>query len=185
MLIRPALNVVSIALLLASVHGAALAADKAGGIIYELKAGLLAHDVDGLWSGHRYENGLDINLEATFTPAANILGGTLRPGFGTTINTVGDTSKLYAYGRWEYEFEAGFYFALGLGAAVHDGELHVVSPDRKALGSRVLFHIPIEVGYRFDGHNGISVYFDHMSNAYLAHENEGMDTLGGRYGYRF
>jgi len=182
---RLGLMAVSTVLLLVSVHGVALANDKPGGFIHELKAGILAHDIDGLWSGHRFEEGLDINLEVTFTPDANILGGTLRPGFGTTINTVGDTSKLYLYARWEYEFRTGIYVALGLGAAVHDGELHVVSDDRKALGSRVLFHIPFEIGFRPDGHNGFSIYFDHMSNAYLAHENEGMDTIGARYGYRF
>jgi hypothetical protein len=27
--------------------------------------------------------------------------------------------------------------------------------------------------------------FDHISNAYLASPNEGMDTLGVRYGYQF
>ena len=57
--------------------------------------------------------------------------------------------------------------------------------DQKALGSRVLFHIPIEIGYRLSAKTSLSVYFDHVSNAYLAHANEGMDTLGGRLGYRF
>jgi lipid A 3-O-deacylase len=57
--------------------------------------------------------------------------------------------------------------------------------DRKALGSRVLFHIPLEVGYRFDDHNSLSAYFEHMSKAYTVSPNEGMDRLGIRYGYRF
>ena len=57
--------------------------------------------------------------------------------------------------------------------------------DRKAFGSRVLFHIPVELGYRFDQHNSLSVYFEHMSNAGLASSNEGMDFLGMRYGYKF
>jgi hypothetical protein len=57
--------------------------------------------------------------------------------------------------------------------------------DRKALGSRVLFHIPVEIGYRLDEHNSLSAYFEHMSNAYTVDPNEGMDRLGVRYGYRF
>jgi lipid A 3-O-deacylase len=55
----------------------------------------------------------------------------------------------------------------------------------QALGSRVLFHIPAEVGYRFDDHNSLSAYFEYMSNAYTVSPNEGMDRLGIRYGYRF
>ena len=57
--------------------------------------------------------------------------------------------------------------------------------DPAALGGRVLFHIPLEVGYRWDGHNSVSAYFDHMSNGYTNRFNEGMDRVGIRYGYRF
>jgi hypothetical protein len=55
----------------------------------------------------------------------------------------------------------------------------------KALGSRVLFHIPVEIGLRFDDHNSLSVYFEHTSNGYTQDFNEGLDRLGVRYGYRF
>ena len=68
---------------------------------------------------------------------------------------------------------------------MHDGQLQLEDWDRKALGSRVLFHIPAEVGYRFDDHHNLSAYFEHMSNAYTVSPNEGMDRLGIRYGYRF
>lgn len=87
--------------------------------------------------------------------------------------------------RWEYEFETGAYVGLGFGAAVHDGETGGPGADERALGSPVLFHIPVEAGYRFDGHHGVSLYFDHISNANLADHNEGLNTLGLRYGYRF
>ena len=49
----------------------------------------------------------------------------------------------------------------------------------------MLIHVPIELGFRFDQHNSLSIYFEHMSNAGLADANEGMDLLGARYGYRF
>ena len=101
------------------------------------------------------------------------------------MNTAGDTSKLYSGLRWQYEHVNGLFFGVGLGGAIHNGNLHLQHSDRKALGSRVLFHIPIEAGYRFDGKSALSIYFDHVSNAYLADVNEGMDTLGMRYGYRF
>ena len=43
----------------------------------------------------------------------------------------------------------------------------------------------MEVGYHLDEHNDVSVYFEHMSNAYTEKFNEGLDRIGVRYGYRF
>jgi lipid A 3-O-deacylase len=158
----------------------------AGPFIDELKIGVLAHDVPDLWSGFRAEpNSADINIEALLSPSVAFLGGTIRPAIGGSISTVGATSDAYIDARWQYETPSGIFLGLGLGAAVHDGQLQLDDWDRKALGSRVLFHIPAEVGYRFDDHNSLSAYFEHMSNAYTVSPNEGMDRLGVRYGYRF
>lgn len=158
---------------------------KASAWLHEVKFGVLHHDTSDLWSGFRRENGVDFNLEAIFSPHRRFLGGVIRPALGGSVNTVGDTSKLYTGLRWQYEHTSGMFFGIGLGGAIHDGKLHLRDNDRKALGSRVLFHIPIEIGYRLSAKSSVSVYFDHVSNAYLAHANEGMDTLGGRLGYRF
>ena len=158
----------------------------AGGIVDELKVGVLWHDVPNLWSGFQAEpNSADINVEALLSPSLAFLGGSIRPAIGGSISTVGATSDAYIDARWQYETPCGIFFGLGLGAAVHDGQLKLEDWDRKALGSRVLFHIPAEVGYRFDDHNSLSAYFEHMSNAYTVSPNEGMDRLGIRYGYRF
>jgi lipid A 3-O-deacylase len=155
------------------------------GLVHELRGGILAHDVDHLWSGFSRESGADLNIEAIFTPRLEVLDGTLRPALGASLNTAGDTSKIYLGGRWQYDFENGLYASAGLGAAYHNGESHLVASDRKALGSSLLFHIPLEIGYYIDRHNALSLYFDHISNAYTQDENEGLDTLGLRYGYRF
>ncbi len=166
----------------------ALSADvtEAASLIDELKLGVLWHDVPGLWSGFQAEqNSADINVEALLSPSLAFLGGTIRPAIGGSISTVGATSDAYIDARWQYETPSGIFFGLGLGAAIHNGQLKLEDWDRKALGSRVLFHIPAEVGYRFDDHNSLSVYFEHMSNAYTVSPNEGMDRLGIRYGYRF
>jgi hypothetical protein len=158
----------------------------AGQLVDELKIGVLWHDVPGLWSGFQAEpNSADINIEALLSPSVAFLGGTIRPALGASISTIGATSDAYIDARWQYETPSGIFFGLGLGAAVHDGQLQLEDWDRKALGSRVLFHIPAEVGYRFDDHNSLSAYFEHMSNAYTVCPNEGMDRLGIRYGYRF
>jgi len=49
----------------------------------------------------------------------------------------------------------------------------------------VLFHPHLEWGFRFDTHNSVSIFFEHISNASSADKNQGLDTLGVRYGDRF
>ena len=66
--------------------------------------------------------------------------------------------------RWEFS-------SASVSRRAH-GQLQLEDLDRKALGSRVLFHIPAEVGYRFDDYNSLSAYFEHMSNAYTVSPNE-------------
>jgi lipid A 3-O-deacylase len=164
----------------------ALAGEPWGGIISELKIGALWHDPGELWSGFRREpESADINIEALLTPSMPLLWGSIRPAVGASINTNGGTSKAYVDARWQVETVSGIFFGVGLGAAIHDGDIDPVDPTRKALGSRVLFHIPAEIGWRFDAHNSVSVYFEHISNGYTQRYNEGLDALGARYGYKF
>lgn len=74
------------------------------GLIYELKAGVLAHDVPDLWSGFQAEQSApDINLEVILRPSYYFLGGAIRPAIGGTINTRGDTSHGYVDARWQYD----------------------------------------------------------------------------------
>ena len=151
---------------------------------FEIRAGVLAHDVPDLWSGFRLESGVDINAEL-LGPGMAFLGGTLRPAIGGSVSTSGYTSKAYLDARWEIDSQYAVFFGLGLGAAIHDGNLDPTDPNRKALGSRVLFHIPFELGYRWDDRQSLSVHFEHMSNGNLADHNEALDSIGIRYGYRF
>lgn len=116
--------------------------------LHEVKIGVLHHDTGGLWSGFRRESGVDVNLEAIFSPHVQVLGGFIRPAFGGSVNTAGDTSKLYSGIRWQYDHASGIFAGVGVGGAIHNGKLHLQENDRKALGSRILFHIPIEIGYR-------------------------------------
>ena len=157
-----------------------------GGYFYRMFFGVLAHDVGGLWSGTRKEDGVDINGEIVFCRTGiSVLTGTLRPNLGLSVNSQGDTSKFYGGVLWEINTKHGVFFASGLGAAVHTGKLDTDNKDKKSLGSRVLFRIPIEVGYQITARHSLSIMFDHVSNAGLASSNEGLDTIGIRYGFLF
>ena len=156
------------------------------GYFHRAFLGILAHDVGGLWSGTRMEGAVDINGEIVFCRTGRpVLAGSLHPNLGLSVNSQGDTSKFYGGIIWELNFPNGFFLATGLGAAVHNGELDTDDKDKKSLGSRVLFRIPIEFGYQVTARHSFSLLFDHVSNAGLASPNEGLDTIGVRYGYTF
>lgn len=158
----------------------------ASGLVRELKLGILHHDTPDMWSGFQVENSqAAINIEAVLSPAVQFLGGTISPVIGASIATGGGTSNVYLDARWHYTFSNGVFFGVGIGGTVHDGQLNLDDVNRKALGSRLLFHIPAEIGYRFDNNNSVSLYFEHISNAGTADFNEGLDRIGIRYGYTF
>ena len=157
--------------------------------VREVKVGLVVQDMPGLWSGFQLERGVGINGEVILSPSLPLFGGHVRPALGGTyaMSASGHraTSKAYLDARWMFEAQSGLFLSLGIGAAIHDGVLGPTEIDRKALGRRILFHFPLELGWRFDAHNSLSVYFDHISNGYTTSSNEGLDTLGVRYGYKF
>lgn len=159
---------------------------EAANIVQEFRVGILDHDVDDLWSGYSRESGTDYNIEFIFTPEYSLLNGTLRPNLGVSINNNDDTSKIYGGGILEYTWRNGIFFDTAVGLAAHDGETddqHRL--DKKELGSSVLFRVSFELGVTVADHHRLSLMFDHISNGYLADPNEGLDTLGLRYGYRF
>jgi len=164
----------------------ARADEQASEVIYGVRLGILAHDVGGLWSRTRAEGGVDVNAEIVFKkPSFMLWHGMILPSMGMSLNSQGDTSKAYGGIIWEFLLDNGIFFNSGAGLAVHNGQAESEDSNRKQLGSRVLFRVPIEIGFTICGRHRISILFDHMSNAYLADPNEGMDTVGLRYGLQF
>ena len=86
---------------------------------------------------------------------------------------------------WRADGADGLFLDASLGGSAHNGKLDTTDPDRKSLGSPVLFRESLELGYRFAEVHSLSVMLDHISNADLADRNEGLDTLGIRCGLKF
>jgi hypothetical protein len=155
------------------------------GPVDEIRVGVLYHDL-GLWGGSGNEGGFDFNGELIFSPSLELLSGILRPNLGFSLNSEGNTSMIYGGALWEYRWPRGYFFDLGFGLAAHNGETDEGNVDTmNQLGSTVLFRTVIEAGFTIADRHVISLMFDHISNAYLADPNEGLDTLGLRYGFRF
>jgi hypothetical protein len=112
---------------------------------------------------------------------------------GGSIHTEGETHQAYAGLDWMYQFGNGLFIEGSFGITVHSGRLEqertasgaFVSERQVRLGTRWLFHEGIDIGYRFAGHHGVSMHYAHMSNGGLDNDNDGMDFVGLRYGYRF
>ena len=154
------------------------------GIFSEIRLGFLVHD-QGVAS-HNKEGGYDGNVEVLFTSNDFLdLIWAPRPHFGGSVNSQGDTSQVYLGLTWEWGFLGSAFFDFSFGGAYHTGETTTDARDKKELGCSVLFRESIDLGYRFDDHHGVSLFLDHISNAKLCSENEGLENFGLRYGYSF
>ncbi len=151
----------------------------------EFRVGIQSHDV-GL-TGHTHEDGENLALEVLFPEPADLLPAPFAPSpiLGVSLNRVGDTSHGYAGITWQFDlFHPRVFWDLALGVAVHNGKVNR-HPGHAALGSRVLFRESIAIGYRLTDTQSLALAFDHISNANLANYNDGIDTIGVRYGIRF
>jgi lipid A 3-O-deacylase len=170
------------------------AKDPYSDIISELRIGFLSHDVKDFVVPFtsRDEDGLDLNGEVLFqSPGFLSFVGSPRPNLGVSINTAGDTSMAYAGMMWQYDFDFGLFAGMNLGFAVHNGTLdnYKLDPTHesvKRLGTRVLFHLAPEIGYRFESGYGVSLYWSHISNGQMlgSATNEGIDSVGVRFSYK-
>jgi lipid A 3-O-deacylase len=153
----------------------------------ELRAGALLHDRT-LSLAPRAEEGVDANLEALLpSPDTKIfrLARSPRPHIGVSLNTDGGTSALYAGFTWRFLSYGALSLDGSFGAAVHNGKLHANEPAREGLGSRGLFRMSAELVGMILPRQGLSLLVDHMSNAGLTHENDGITNVGVRYLHRF
>ena len=89
--------------------------------------------------------------------------------------------KAHGYGKFYESYFANF----SLGAGYHDGYKVTSLLDRKSLGCKLLFRESLDIGYRFHYSHSIMAHLDHISNAKLCSNNEGLESVGIRYGYHF
>ena len=154
------------------------------GILGEARIGVLVHD-EGPFSRNK-ESGFDSNIEFLFiSPDFLRPIWSPRPHVGATINSAGNTSQGYLGVTWEWDLWQDFFFDFSLGSVLHTGEKETLDPEKKSLGCSILFRESLDLGYRISGPHSVMFHFDHISNAKLCSTNEGLETFGIRYGYRF
>ncbi len=152
----------------------------------EMRIGTAFYDT-GLLTRPVTINGGALNGELLFASPEFLDGiGSPRPYVGTDIGlTAKPIHFFYAGLNWDYHFTPKFYASGSLGGAIHT-QSNLVNPvSQRALGSRVLFHFGLALGYDFTPQLTGQIYTNHFSNAWLASPNEGHDASGIRLGYRF
>lgn len=184
----------AIVALMTMVAGPALAQDEnAGGWVDEVRLGVYNHEMS-LFRDGTEEDGVDINGEVLFDnlrveTGTNWLDHFLspRPVLGITVATHEDaTSFIYGGFAWDWNFWGPAFVEGNFGFAVHDGKTDLnPSGTENELGCRVNFHESASIGYELTEHHRLMVTAEHISNASICDENEGLTNVGMRYGYRF
>jgi lipid A 3-O-deacylase len=153
-------------------------------LIDEVRFGALAHSIDA----SNDEDGADLNLELLFRKPGGrydnpLLDFALRPRahIGTSVNTAGDTSQVYAGLSWDVQLAPKLSLELTFGGAWHDGPTEG-GPD--SYGCSVNFRESASLGYALDERWTIYGTISHMSNADLCDRNTGLTSAGLRLGYK-
>ena len=166
----------------------------------EVKLGVLAHDVHFLGGK---EGGVDLNPELIFqSPISDAWAAGVpwylrwmvqpRPTIGGEFNTSGFTNQAYFGATWTWQLANnvvmpgdGVTFGYFFGPSFNDGDIIGKAPNKKSLGANVLFREAFELGYRITPIYQISGFLDHVSNGGLAKQNQSINDVGVRFGFRF
>lgn len=175
-------------LLAATFASLPLAAQAAGGIS-ELSLGASLQSVGPI--SPNVERGGAIAAEAKFNPVGPGWLARPRPAIGISI-AADDAATSFAYASLDWRIPVGpaWFIDFGFGGAVHDGATDLdpaVDFPRRGeafLGCRALFRLHGGPGVRLAPRISLRAEFEHLSNANLCEENEGLDNLGLRLSVR-
>lgn len=153
---------------------------------YELRVGGMATNLEN--GGAVGDNTPGINIEFLFArynvPQADpVTTFVLSPRLhlGTTIAPDG-INEVYAGFTWEYHLATRVFLEASLGGAVHDGPN---GDNSDSYGCTVLFRESASLGLDITNRVRLLATVDHVSNAGLCSENQGLTNAGVRLGYRW
>jgi hypothetical protein len=156
--------------------------------IDEVRLGFFQHDSAII--GTRKEKGIDFAFEILSEPLVRSrLLGLPRIVLGGALNSAGQTDQIYlgVDGQWTlaraiFSRRDAVYFEATTGGGWNDGKIDAVGTPLEATwkshGSHFLIRSGASLGYRFNTRWSLAFAFNHISNAGLAHRNEGMNDLG-------
>ena len=145
------------------------------------------------------ENSLALNAEILFAEPDFLKWAlTPQPYIGGALNIGGETSFGGGGLLWRQGFGKRFYGDLSVGLVAHTGLLDIQNQNITSLaqlltlnaeniefGTRILFREQLALGYRLTPKWSTEIFVEHLSNANIARDNEGADSLGLRLARRF
>lgn len=152
--------------------------------IDEVRLGLFIHDSE---QGND-EDGADLNLEILYGRIGHARGNFLdyflmpRPHLGATISFK-DTSLAYAGFTWDLQITERLFVETSFGGAVHNGPFD--DKDDAAFGCAANFRESASLGVALSDRWRMLATIEHMSNAGLCGENDGLTNAGVRLGYKW
>ena len=140
------------------------------------------------------ENSAAINAEILFQEPQFLKWAlSPQPYIGATINLEGKTSYGGAGLLWRKGFGEKFYGDFSFGLVAHNGTLDIERAPGQSFfdildrfeneiefGTTVLFREQIALGYNVSDEWSAELFYEHLSNAGLAAENDGANNLGFR-----
>lgn len=171
----------------------------AGGLVEEIRLGVLDHDIDVINDGAGgKEGGFNLSPEIVFaTPAFLEWAGSPEPYVHFSWNSDGGTN-FGGFGlNWDADFNKTFFGEFALGYDIHDGVVDLnpdpSNPDRIRLaatraimGSRDVFRIALGAGVHLNERWDAAVVLEHYSHGQILGDgkNEGLDNFGVRLSYK-
>lgn len=169
---------------LAVCFGAVSFSTPASAFVDEIRGGIFAHDP---FSSTREDDHADVNVELVFeAPSFLSWAGNPRPRLGGTLSGGPGTSLVYFdLLGWTFNLTDNLFIDGAIGGAIHDGDLKGNAPNKRYFGCRANFHQSGSIGYRITPQLSIMASVEHMSNASLCSQNDGLTNAGVRLGYSF
>lgn len=153
----------------------------------EIRFGVFAADLD---PGGASDDEVSLNGELLTPPIGPQRGHPVldilfnpRLHVGATVATGEGINQAYAGLTWDYHLTDALFVETSFGGAVHDGETDDNNPD--SYGCTVNFRESFSVGVNLTDQISVMATVDHMSNAGLCDENQGLTNAGVRLGYRW
>jgi lipid A 3-O-deacylase len=106
-----------------------------------------------------------------------------RPHIGFSVAPDAGVSQVYAGVTWDLKLTGGLFFETSFGGALHDGP--TASDDPDSYGCSLLFRESASLGYAITERTRLLLTVDHISNASLCDENQGLTNAGVRLAHRW
>ena len=160
---------------------------------YELRLGVMAHDTGWLDKAGPRHDVIAYSAEL-MVPSPGFLSFAFnpRPSIGFNVAPQG-ISYVYAGLNWDVPVYEKWFVTAGVGGSYNNAERLTESDLRpgeskqthRLVGCHALFRLSLGFGYRITNDVMLQFYGDHISNANLCDNNEGLDQWGVRLGYAF